>query len=91
MQTKICKVVSQTPVVFVQSRKQEVGQIAKCTLLLRELGGQYGDEYVCTLLGPIAEFQFDEGQKVLAALRFSSHESNGTLYQDIIANDIEIL
>ena len=91
MQTKICKVVAQTEPVFVQSRKSESGQIAKCTVRLRELGGNYGDEYLCTLLGPVAEFQFDIGQTVLAGLRFQTHESNGVYYQDIIANDIVLL
>lgn len=91
MQTKICKVVAQTEVVYVQSRKSETGQMPKCTLRLRELGGDYGDEYQCTLLGPIAVYEFETGQVVLAALRFSTHESNGVFYQDIIANDIVIL
>ena len=91
MQTKICKVVAQTEPVFVQSKRSESGQMAKSIIRLRELGGNYGDEYVCTLLGPIAEFQFDVGQTVLAGLRFLTHESNGVYYQDIIANDIVIL
>lgn len=91
MQTKICKVVAQTEVTYVQSRKAEIGQMAKSTVRLRELGGDYGDEYQCTLLGAIAEFRFEVGQVVLASLRFQTHESNGVFYQDIIANDIVIL
>ena len=91
MQTKICKVVAQTEAVMVQSKRSDTGQIAKSTLRLRELGGNYGDEYVCTLLGAVAEFQFTPGQTILAALRFMTHESNGVYYQDIIANDIVIL
>ena len=91
MQTKICKVVAQTETVYVQSKKSETGQMAKSIIRLRELGGSYGDEYVCTLLGPIAEFQFDPGQTVLAGLRFSTYESNGVFYQDIVAKDIVIL
>ena len=92
MQTKICKVVAQTEVTYVTSRKQDVGQMAKSTLRLREIGGQYGDEYLCTLLGPIAEFQFMPGQIVVAALRFATHEGpNGGLYQDITASDVVLL
>ena len=91
MQTKICKVVAQSEVVYVQSRKSETGQMAKSMVRLRELGGDYGDEYQCTLLGGIAEFRFEVGQIVLAALSFSTHESNGVFYQDIVANDIVIL
>lgn len=91
MQTKICKVVAQTETVMVQSKRSDTGQIAKSTLRLRELGGNYGDEYVCTLLGPVAEFQFTPGQMVAAGLRFQTHESGGVYYQDIIANDIVLL
>ena len=84
--------VSQTPVVMVQSRKQEVGQMAKSTLRLREIDGLYGNEYLCTLLGAIAEFEFTPGQIVVAALRFSTHEGpNGGLYQDITSNNIVII
>ena len=92
MQTKTLKVVEQSEKVLVQSRKQEVGQIAKCTLLLREFGGEHTDVYVCTLFGAMAEFQFEEGQTVDAALRFTYHKgTNGTYYQDILINEIEIL
>ena len=52
---------------------------------------KFNDEYQCALLGGIAEFRFEPGQIVLAALRFSTHESNGVFYQDIVANDIVIL
>ena len=91
MQTKICKVVAQSETIYVQSKKSETGKMAKSIMRLRELGGSYGDEYVCTLLGPIAEYQFDPGQTILAGLRFLTHESGGVYYQDIIANDIVIL
>ena len=43
MQTKILKVVAQGPVVQVPSKKQENGQIAKCMIRLKELGGDYED------------------------------------------------
>ena len=39
MQTKICKVIAQTEPVYVQSKKTESGQLAKCYIRLRELGG----------------------------------------------------
>ena len=88
MQTKICKVIAQTDPVYVQSRKAENGQIAKSYLRLRELGGDYEDEYQCTLLGNIALCRFQPGKTVAASLRFSTHENNGAWYQDIVANDI---
>lgn len=88
MQTKICKVIAQTEPVYVQSKKTESGQLAKCYIRLRELGGDYDDEYQCTLLGNLALCQFQPGKTVAANLRFSTHESNGAWYQDIVANEI---
>lgn len=100
MQTKICKVISQTEPVYVASKKSENGQLAKCYIRLRELGGEFEDEYQCTLLGNIALCKFSVGKTVVAALRFSTHEArsategdacqskNGTFYQDIVAQDI---
>ncbi len=88
MQTKICKVIAQTDPVYVQSRKAENGQIAKSYLRLRELGGDYEDEYQCTLLGNLALCRFQPGKTVAASLRFSTHENNGAWYQDIVANEI---
>ena len=88
MQTRICKVIAQTEPVFVQSKKSENGQLAKCYIRLRELGSDYEDEYQCTLLGNIALCKFATGKTVVATLRFSTHEANGAYYQDIVANDI---
>ena len=91
MQTKICKVIAQTEPVYVQSKKSENGQLAKCYIRLRELGGDYEDEYLCALLGNIALCKFTEGKTVAASLRFQTHESNGIYYQDIVATDIQVL
>lgn len=88
MQTKICKVIAQTEPVYVQSKKSENGQLAKCYIRLRELGGDYEDEYQCTMLGNLALTKFTPGKTVAASLRFSTHESNGAWYQDIVANEI---
>ena len=88
MQTKICKVIAQTEPVYVQSKKSENGQLAKCYIRLRELGGDYEDEYQCALLGNIALCKFAAGKTVVATLRFSTHEANGAWYQDIVASDI---
>ena len=88
MQTKICKVIAQTEPVYVQSKKSENGQLAKCYIRLRELGGDYEDEYQVALLGNIALCKFVTGKTVVATLRFSTHEANGAYYQDIVANDI---
>ena len=88
MQTKICKVIAQTEPVYVNSKKSENGQLAKCYIRLRELGGDYEDEYQCALLGNIALCKFATGKTVVATLRFSTHEANGAYYQDIVATDI---
>ena len=88
MQTKICKVIAQTEPVYVQSKKSESGQLAKCYIRLRELGGDYEDEYLCALLGNIALCKFTVGKTVVATLRFSTHEASGAYYQDIVAQDI---
>lgn len=88
MQTKICKVIAQTEAVYVQSKKSENGQLAKSYIRLRELGGDYEDEYQCAILGNMALCKFPVGKTVVASLRFSTHENNGAWYQDIIANEI---
>jgi len=89
MKTIICKVVSQTEAVYVPSKKQESGQLAKCYIQLRELGGDYEDEYICAVFGNLALCKFEVGKTVIAALRFQTHESNGSLFQDVVANDIQ--
>ena len=88
MQTKICKVIAQTEPVYVQSKKSENGQLAKCYIRLRELGGDHEDEYQAALLGNIALCKFSAGTTVVASIRFSTHEANGVCYQDIVANEI---
>ena len=91
MKTIIAKVVAQSDVTFVQSKKSKNGQLAKCYIRLRELGGDYEDEYQCAVLGNLAQCTFAVGTTVVAALRFSTHESNGAWYQDIVANEIVAL
>ena len=91
MKTIIAKVIAQTEPVYVQSKKSENGQLAKSYIRLRELGGDYEDEYNCTMFGNLAECKFAVGKTVVASLRFQTHESNGAYYQDIVANDIQPL
>ena len=74
--------------VYVPSKKTESGQLAKCVIRLKELGGDYEDEYVCAMYGNLALCKFADGDVVVAALRFTTHESNGYYYQDIVASDI---
>ena len=89
METKILKVVRQGEAFSVQSKQSENGQIKKCNIVLRELGGsKFENEYVCTMLGNLAGCRFYEGDVVIATLRFSTHEYQGQTFQEILATDI---
>ena len=89
MVTNIYRVVSQSDVTYVASQKAEGGQLAKCVIRLKEFGGsKFGNEYVCTVFGNLAQCRFAEGSMVAASLRFQVHEVNGAMYQEIVANDV---
>lgn len=83
------KVVRQGEAFSVQSSKQESGQIQKCSIVLRELGGgNYENEYACTMLGNLAGCRFYEGDVVVATMRFSTHEYQGQTFQEIMVTDL---
>lgn len=89
MEVKILKVVRQGEAFSVQSSKQESGQIQKCSIVLRELGGgKYENEYACTMLGNLAQCRFYEGDVVVATMRFSTHEYQGQTFQEIMVTDL---
>jgi hypothetical protein len=89
METMILKVVRQGEAFSVQSSKNETGEILKCNIVLRELGGsKYENEYVCAMLGNLAACKFYEGDVVMATLRFSTHEYQGQVFQDVLATEI---
>ena len=88
METKILKLVRQGEVFSVQSAKAEKGQIQKCNIVLRELGGKFENEYVCAMLGNLAGCRFFEGDVVAATLRFTTHEYQGQTFQEILATEI---
>ena len=88
MEAKILKVVRQGEAFSVQSAKQESGVIQKCNIVLKELGGKFENEYVCAMLGNLATCRFCEGDVVAATLRFSTHEYQGQVFQEILATDI---
>ena len=89
MKTNIYYVVSQTEASYVASQKAEGGQLAKCIIRLKEFGGgKFGNEYVCTMFGNLSQCRFSEGDLVVASLRFQVHEVNGSVYQEIVANDV---
>ena len=72
METKILRVVRQGEAFSVQSKQSENGQIRKCNIVLKELGGKFENE----------------GDVVVATLRFSTHEYQGQTFQEILATDI---
>ena len=80
---------AQSEPVYVPSKKQESGKIAKCMIRLKELGGEYEDEYVCVMFGDLALCKVQKNQLVVASMRFQSHESNGAYYQDIVVMDVQ--
>ena len=99
METKILRVVRQGEAFGVQSAKAEGGSIQKCNIVFRELGGsrsaegrlqgkKFENEYVCAMLGNLAACKFYEGDVVAATLRFSTHEYQGQVFQEILATDI---
>ena len=89
METRILRVVRQGEAFGVQSSKSESGSIQKCNIVLRELGGsKYENEYVCAMLGNLAACRFYEGDIVMATLRFSTHEYQGQVFQEILATDL---
>ena len=88
METKLFKVVSQSEVTYVPSSKEVNGQRAQCEIRLKMLGGsKFSDEFVATLFGNLALSRFNEGDVVVAVLRFSVHEVNGAGYQDVVCGD----
>ena len=89
METKILRVVRQGEAFSVQSKQSENGQIKKCTIVLKELGGsKFENEYVCAMLGNLAACRFYEGDVVVATLRFSTHEYQGQTFQEVLATEI---
>lgn len=89
MRTNIFRVVSQGNVSYIPSSKEANGQLAKCEIRLKMLGGsKFSDEFVATMFGNLAQCRFYEGDVVFAVLRFSVHEVNGCLYQDVVCNDL---
>ena len=88
METKIMKVKSCGEQFYVKSEKSETGQMAKRNLVLQEIGGKYENSYCVAVLGNLAGCQLYEGDVVIAALRFSTCEYNGQVFQDIVATDI---
>ena len=89
METKILKVVKCGEMFTVKSEKSENGQLNKRNLVLKELGGKYENEYAVAVLGSAATLQFYENDMVVVTLRFTTHEFQGQVFQEVLATDIQ--
>ncbi len=89
METMILRVVRQGETFNVPSQKTESGQIQKCNIVLRELGGsKFENEYAASMLGNLAACRLQEGDVVVATLRFTTHEYQDQVFQDILVTDL---
>ena len=88
MEARILRVVKCGECFTVKSEKSENGVLNKRTLVLQELGGKYEPTYVVSVLGNMATLQYNEGDIVIATLRFQAREYNGQMFMDIVAIEL---
>ena len=88
MQEKILRVLKSGEIISVKSEKSEGGMLNKRQLVLQELGGKYEPTYVVTALGNLASLELQEGDLVIATLRFQSREFNGQTFMDVVATEM---
>jgi hypothetical protein len=88
MKEQILRVVKCGECFSVKSEKSEGGMLNKRTLVLQELGGKYEPTYMVSVLGSLATLEFQEGDLVIATLRFSSREYNGQMFMDVVATEL---
>ena len=88
MEARILRVVKCGECFTVKSEKSENGVLNKRTLVLQELGGKYEPTYVVSVLGNMATLQYNEGDIVIATLRFQAREYNGQMYMDVVAIEL---
>ena len=72
----------------VKSEKSEGGSLDKRNLVLQELGGKYENSYVVSALGNLALLEFQEGDLVIATLKFQHREYNGQVFMDVVATEL---
>ena len=88
MEARILRVVKCGECLTVKSEKSENGVLNKRTLVLQELGGKYEPTYVVSVLGNMATLQYNEGDIVIATLRFQAREYNGQMFMDVVAIEL---
>ena len=88
MKERILRVVKSGEMISVKSEKSEGGMLNKRQLVLQELGGKYEPTYVVNALGNLATLELQEGDLVIATLRFQGREFNGQVYMDVVATEL---
>lgn len=88
MKERILRVAKSGEMISVKSEKSEGGMLNKRQLVLQELGGKYEPTYVVNALGNLATLELQEGDLVIATLRFQSREFNGQVYMDVVATEL---
>ena len=88
MKERIMRVVKCGERFSVKSEKSEGGSLDKRNLVLQELGGKYENSYVVSALGNLALLEFQEGDLVIATLKFQHREYNGQVFMDVVATDL---
>lgn len=88
MTERILRVVKCGERFSVKSEKSEGGSLDKRNLVLQELGGKYEPSYVVSALGNLASLEFNEGDLVIATLKFQHREYNGQTFMDVIATEL---
>jgi len=86
--TKIFKCINQSEAKAITIK--DGGQTQRCSVILKELGGQYENEYLCTLYGNAATANYNDSL-VVAKLSFRTHNHEGVTYQDINIQEIQKL
>lgn len=71
----------------VSSAKSEGGTLRKRVVVLQELGNQYENSYVATMLGAMADCQLYADDLLAASLRFRANDYNNNVYQDVTLED----
>lgn len=73
-------------------RPDQPGKVTKRrSVVLREWGSKFSDEYVCTIVGDAADGQLKAGDVCIAAIQFKANEYNGRFYQDATIFEIATL
>ena len=85
MTSIIARVVSQTDTFDVNTKD---GVKPKCYIYLKEVNGDYADDFYCSMLGPMATCKYAEGDVVNVSLKMRTYESNGQHHQGIEVRDI---